>query len=434
MDAIPTQGVPNLPPAYLSLRQNFIGTFVGNVVYAGSSWAMLVVLAKLGTPETVGQFALGLAVTAPVILFANLQLRSIQATDARNEYLFRDYFGLRLVMLALALLVIAGIVCLSSYPLELALTVVVIGFGKAVDAISDVVYGLLQRHEQMDRISISLILKGILSLIMLALGQYLTRSVLWASVGWALASVIVVVFYDLRSAALILRRTPHAYDSRIPRFNFLVLRKLTRLALPLGITMVLLSLGSSIPRYFVEHYSGERGLGIFAAMAYLMTAGSTVIGALGQAATPRLAKQYAAGRRPDFQGLLLKLTGIGALLGGAGVVVAVAAGRPILTLLYQPEYATRNDVFIWLMVAAGISYVASLGGYAITAARYFEIQPIIFAVCTAATLLLCAWLIPPYGILGAAWATLGASLIQCILVFSYTVYALNKSTGERIGV
>src|SRR5690349_21224091 len=80
----------------LSLRTNFIWTFLGNVVYAGCQWGMLVVLAKLGSPEIVGQFALALAVTAPVFMFTNLQTRGVQATDARKEYAFGDYLALRL--------------------------------------------------------------------------------------------------------------------------------------------------------------------------------------------------------------------------------------------------------------------------------------------------------------------------------------------------
>lgn len=72
----------------LSLRQNFSWTFVGNVVYAACQWGMLVALTKLGTPEMVGQFTLGLAVTSPVFLFSNLQLRTLMATDAKQEYHF----------------------------------------------------------------------------------------------------------------------------------------------------------------------------------------------------------------------------------------------------------------------------------------------------------------------------------------------------------
>ena len=38
-----------------SLRWNFSWTFVGNIIYSGCQWGMLVVLAKVGNPEMVGQ-------------------------------------------------------------------------------------------------------------------------------------------------------------------------------------------------------------------------------------------------------------------------------------------------------------------------------------------------------------------------------------------
>src|SRR2546425_157717 len=66
-----------------SLRANFSWTLAGNVVYAACQWGMLIVLARLGSPTMLGQFALGLAVTTPVIIFANLQLRAVQTTDAK---------------------------------------------------------------------------------------------------------------------------------------------------------------------------------------------------------------------------------------------------------------------------------------------------------------------------------------------------------------
>ncbi len=69
----------------LSLRANFSWTFVGNVVYAGSQWGMLVVLAKLGTPEMVGQFSLGLAgnLLTPDALRLPINLSAWQSSRAR---------------------------------------------------------------------------------------------------------------------------------------------------------------------------------------------------------------------------------------------------------------------------------------------------------------------------------------------------------------
>src|SRR5436190_1143591 len=90
----------------MSLRSNFLWAIVGNVAYAACQWGMLVVLAKMGSAEMVGQFALALAISTPILMFTNLQLRGVQATDARGDYSFRDYLGLRLLMAAIGLGVI----------------------------------------------------------------------------------------------------------------------------------------------------------------------------------------------------------------------------------------------------------------------------------------------------------------------------------------
>jgi hypothetical protein len=79
-------------PRRLTLRVNFLWTLAGNVIYAACQWGILIALAKLGTLQMVGEFALALAVTAPILIGAGLSLRSVQVTDALGEYEFRDYF------------------------------------------------------------------------------------------------------------------------------------------------------------------------------------------------------------------------------------------------------------------------------------------------------------------------------------------------------
>src|SRR5258708_16305112 len=90
---------PDAPVAAagISLRASFQWSLVGNVAYAACQWAILIVMAKNETQEAVGQFMLALAVTSPVILFANLQLGAIQATDACRQDRFGHYLALRLI-------------------------------------------------------------------------------------------------------------------------------------------------------------------------------------------------------------------------------------------------------------------------------------------------------------------------------------------------
>jgi O-antigen/teichoic acid export membrane protein len=422
----------------LSLRKNFSWNLVGNIAYAGCQWGILVILAKLTSPEMVGRFALGLAVTAPIIMLSNLQLRGVQATDARGEYLFGHYLGLRLITTLLALLIITTVVYLGTYSLEAGLVILAVGFSKAFESISDVYYGFMQRCERMDRIAKSRMIKGPLSLCALGAMVYTTGNVLWGVVGLALTWALILVAYDLPGAALIVKRNIKSddqlqspYKQLLPKFDLKPLLKLAWLALPLGIVMWLLSLMPNIPRYFIEYYWGEKDLGIFAALAYLIVAGNTVIGAMGQSATPRLANYYAAGEYAKFRRLLFYLITMGVALGVAGVGVALLVGRPLLSLLYGPEYAVHVDVFGWLMASGAVAFVASFLGYGMTAARYFRVQMPLFIIVTGVTAIASWLLIPEKGALGAAFSlSIGAS-VQVIGSALVIFHALNPCNVQK---
>lgn len=421
----------------LSLTRNFYWNLAGNVVYAGCQWGILVVLAKLTSPEMVGRFALGLAVTAPIIMLSQLQLRGVQATDAKDEYTFEHYLGLRLVTTALALIIIVGVVWLGDYSLNTGLVIMAVGLSKAFESISDVYYGLMQRHERMDRIAKSQMIKGPLSLVVLGLIVLLTENVLWGVIGLAATWCLLLLTYDLRNATLTLKEFRRGQDNAcsekiltFPDFRTRNLLHLTWLALPLGIVMALGSLTTNIPRYFIESSWGMSQLGIFAALAYLVIAGNTLVSAMGQSVVPRLAKYYAAHDISQYKRLLVRMLCIGLILGTGGVIVALLAGRPILSVVYRAEYAAHNLVFVWLMVAAGVSYIASLLGYGMTAARYFRVQLPLFIAVTATTYVASFLLIRRFDLTGAAFALAAGSLVQLIGSTWVIFHAITRNSGE----
>lgn len=409
----------------LPLRINFAWTLIGNIVYAACQWGMLSVLAKLGTPEMVGQFALGLAITAPVMLFSNLSLRSVQSTDALQEYRFGEYLALRLTTTLFALLLITGIAFFIGDARETMWVILLLGLAKATESISDVFYGLFQQYERMDRIAYSLLGRGCLGLVLFALGTYLTGNIVGGVLGLVVAWGLILVAYDIPSGAFILHLASR-FGAWQPIWKTQKLLHLAKRALPLGFTLMLISLNANIPRYFIQGYNGERELGFFAAMAYLMVAGTTVVNALGQSASPRLANYYAKGSVTLFRALLLKLIGIGGWLGIGGVLLAWVAGKEILALLYRQEYAAFSETLVWLAVATGISYIASFLGYGMTAAHYYRIQPFILIVTVASSILFSYWLIPSYGILGAVWAIGLASILQALGSLGCVIHAIRQ--------
>ncbi|MGZ9583868.1 lipopolysaccharide biosynthesis protein [Paenibacillus marinisediminis] len=389
-----------------SLRVNIAWTFMGNVVYAACQWATIAVMAKWGGAETVGLYALALAVSAPIFMFTNLQLRTIQATDAARQFSFENYVALRLMMLVLAMLIMGGILIVNPYSREAAIIILLVSLSKGIEAISDVIYGLLQQRERLDLISKSLLLRGPITLLVMASLFWSTGSLIAGVAGMCIAWLLLLLLVDMRYAAQhhILRWSRAAFN----------VRALLKLSLPLGIVMMIISLNDALPRYFIEHYLGVEMLGIYSSLAYFIVAGSTVLSAIGQSASPRLAKYYAQGEYRQYFRLLSYMGLLALGLGVAGICAAMWLGSPLLALLYTPQFAAYSPLLVLLMGYGAVLYMASTTGYGMSAARKFRIQPYLFALTFAVSLISQWLLIPKLGIEGAVYALMIVAGVQTL--------------------
>jgi len=358
-----------------------------------------------------------------VILLSNLQLRAVLATDARGEYAFGEYLALRLATAACAFGLIVPIAFAAGRDARGVLWILILGLAKTFEALSDVFYGLFQRREDMARIARSLLLRST-SLVTFTGVLLLGGQVVWAAGTLAAVWLAVLLLHDLPAARRLSRDSPS--DAVAPSWNRERLGALARRSLPLGLVMLLISLNTNVPRYFIAHHLGEESLGIFAAIASLVLAGNLIVDALGQAASPRLARMYAAGSIAAFRSALWRLLGIGAAVGAAGLAVAILAGGPILDLVFGRPYAAHASLLVWLMLAGAVGYLASLLGFGMTAARRFGVQLPIFAVVTASLTVSCAWLVPRHGLAGAAWAT----LLSSALSFAGAALVVGRAAGS----
>src|SRR5208283_4184694 len=99
---------------------------------------ILIAIAKLGTPTMLGEFALGLAVSAPVFMFMTLQLRAVLATDTCDEYCLGHYLTVRILGTAIGLIAIAGFIAVAGFERKTAIVVFLVSLAKAAEAFSDI--------------------------------------------------------------------------------------------------------------------------------------------------------------------------------------------------------------------------------------------------------------------------------------------------------
>ncbi len=422
--ALISRAHPQLLPSDSILARNVSWAFAGNVVYGLCQWGVLAAIARMGTPATVGHFAYALALTAPVILFANLELRSVQATDARGLASFAEYQATRGATTLIALGAIALIVAALRLESSLGAVTLFIAGAKAFEALADSLHGTLQQRERLDRVGQSQILRGLASVAVVATVMRLSGSLVHATAALALCWLAVLLAFDVGAVRRLQRQ------GGVPAWELPSLARvlaLVRRTLPLGVAALLTSLNANIPRYVIEYHRGAADLGVFAACAYVIVAGKALTTALGQALMPRLGVAHARGDMDEFNRVIRSLVLIAVAVGGIGLLVALAFGRQLLGFLYGTHYSGAYWPFVVLMAAAVFGYAAPAAGAGLLSAGKFRTVSVFWIAIIVVTIVTSLALIPRFGLMGASAAVLASLATE----LTGGLYLLRRAVRQR---
>ncbi|MFC1759878.1 lipopolysaccharide biosynthesis protein, partial [Planctomycetota bacterium] len=375
-----------------------------NFVYAFSQWGVLIVVTRSSNQSDLGVFVFSLSITTPMMLLFGVGLRPALATDAANEFDFHHYLYLRGVA---SVLYVGCISVLSiGFWADIAATVIVVACTKAVESISEVIHGGLQRIERMQMIAVSLIARSTAVITLVTLFGFRTTDLMMICSANLAACLIVLAFFDASLLA--------SLDSRW-KINWKIIAKLLVRCAPIGVVTCLLSLNTYIPRYFVAEAIGRHALGSFGAISYLTLIGGKVVTALGQVGAPALSRSYCLRDLRLFRRQLTKMITLACCLGISTVAIALVFGETLLRFLYSDEVAADASLLSLLAGGAAISYVGSFIGYGVTATRQFKVQPWLMIFVIACNAAMCTILIPQFGVHGAGIAICGANILQAAL-------------------
>jgi|SRR5699024_9770124 len=406
----------------LTLKSNSLWNAFGTIIYALTQWGILITIANFGTPEKLGIFTLALALTAPMLLLLRFNQRAAVATDYNEEFDFNEYFSARIITTIVYLIIMLCISIMYSNDFEITLVIIGLSFAKAIESISDILHGQMQKHERLDIVAKSRILKGIFSLSVYAIVFYLSNSLVISTFAFMFTWLFILIIYDFKKVKQFGR----------VKFNFKRKQQvaLLKMTLPLGIAQLITSLNVNVPRYFLEHFNGVTELGFFASIIYIVTAGSTVIMAISGAIIPRLSKYYQLGNSREFIKLISKMIFIIIIGGIFSLVIVYHYGNSILGLLYTSEYEKYADEFLIFVGISMITYISKFLETGLIASRNFNIQPYINGITLLIISILSYILIPSYGIIGIAFALLSAETLQLLIRAFILIYLLKVKQKE----
>lgn len=249
-------------------------------------------------------------------------------------------------------------------------------------------------------------------LILFALGFRLWAVVVGSSLAALAASLFLAVKFHRY------RRSFPSHDDPIAEAGVAgtTLRYSAVIACAMSVTL----LTRSVDSFFLGYYTSAEDVGQYALVQMMLILVGLFGAALGQTLGAQIAERFAATDHVGIERLLERNVRLIALVSCPLFAVFFFWGTD-LVLMFGPSYQLPSAVVRWLAAGALLLTLTACAGFALSMTGRHALELKILILGLAASVLLCATLIPGLGQLGAAVAVF-ASLALANLVRLYVVW------------
>lgn len=375
----------------------------------GLNWSLMAVLPFFLEPAEYG--VIGLLVAMETVLATSLLigqdrvvLRHFHDESIDNKALFATSTAIVtiasvLFMLFVLTMIFAGrptFLGVRTYPELLLLSVLVL-----LGQLNRMALALARVESRPLDFSIHRVGGSVLKLLLVLVGVILYRTSVWYVVGASAALLLVLL---ARSRYLL---------SRIGNVDAKLFRKWLLFGWPFVFHTVSSGLLMFADRYMIDYFMGAGPVGIYTLSYSIGASVAFVFGALIIYIEPQV---YRAGPGTELGERWLTILGAACTVLGSmfGALLVVAAG-PAIDYKLMPEYGEAVGYIPIIIAAHLVMVIYFQSSFRLTAQGRTQIIAVCSASAAIANVVLNLYLIPRYGIIGAAGATFASYLILSIV-------------------
>ena len=183
-----------------NFRKNFIWNMIGVSLNSFNSLFYMVIITRVNGTDDAGIFTLAFSIACLVFYIGTYSGRVYQVTDSSKSIEDTDYIIQRSVCFLLLLVVSLIYSGINNYSSEKLIVVILLCLVKGSEAFSDVMYGILQKNNQLYYAGYSLTIKSIVSIVLFIIIDLLTHNMIFAIMAMLLTWVLVLFVFDIPKA------------------------------------------------------------------------------------------------------------------------------------------------------------------------------------------------------------------------------------------
>ena len=391
-----------------SIAHNTVWMTVASVGQKIISFAYFTILARNIGAENTGKYFFALSFTTIFVVLVDLGLNNVLIREGAREksklqtYLSSVLFA-KIFLGGLSYLAVFSVINLMGYPIETKHLVYLSGLTMLFDSLHLSIYGVLRALGNLKYEALAITASQFLTLILGTTFLYLGLPLIFLVLAFTIPSFLNVCY----AGAVLYRNfqiklTPH-WDKGALKF-------FARIAVPFALAAVFARVYSYADSILLSKLAGDVAVGWYSIPYKITYAFQFIPLALVAALYPKFSEYFAS----DKQKLALVYEqGIKYLL---LVVMPIAVGigilaKPIILSLYTPEYL--NSILPLQVLLAGLvfSYISFPIGAFLNACNRQATQTAIVFFVMILNIALNFFLIPRYGVVGAAVSALAGNFV-----------------------
>lgn len=384
---------------------------LGTIVYFVCLWVVSVIVVRLSGYEDAGILSVAMTTANIFFVVANYGMRSFQATDVTNEYSNKQYVLSRYitVFISVVLCILFAIIC--GYRGQQFSAILLFMLYKAVEALADVLFGVLQRTHRLKKAGISLIWKGLLSAASFIICLYVSGNLILSLTLMFVSVLAVMLFFDFPQTLTV--------DNDIFKYTREDLRKAVQL-LKSCFAMFLVSIApmvmQAIPKLIFERLYTTEEMGVYASVAAPTVVIPTMVSCIMIPFLPLFADAIQNNDKKRLLKLVLSFTGLVLGIGVFACILAVFFGEWALTLLYGPELIGYTNLLLWVICSVILACLLYCLNSMFISGRKLPLLSVVYVVADIVCAIIAVPLIKCRGIYGIADTLNLTQLFQCVVL------------------
>lgn len=406
-----------------SLKKQMIWNAVGNLIYLGCQWLVVVLVTKMGGFVDAGVLSIAMSVSATFQTIALFGIRNFQVSDITGEYTDTHYVGFRVVTCAAALVLCMGFALITRYWGTQLLAIFLFMMFRLAENFSDVLHGIAQKNNRLDIAGKSFAIKGVGLVVVFYASFRLAGNLcfsLFLMAAFSMLSTFLFDFFIVRGFskfALFAKPT-----------EYLPMAKKT---IPLCIYFFLNAAISTVPKIFLERLLGEEILGAYSSVfapALLISAAAIY---LYQPLVETFTKAHLGGERKKFLILLFK---IAAVISAFAILLIIAAhflGGFALSLLFGKAILDYTDLIFPILIGIfGVALLSLLEALEVILRDFLWL--LIGCSTGLAVELVCVYfLIRSIGINGASYGLIIGTVVASAILLGRILYFAGRGKNVQ---